>query len=73
MLEIFIWYLFLGVVFNFIVDISTEYARSKGVRVPDQSNWTWGMRIFTCFIWPLGLISYLHGLKQSLKNKNKQK
>jgi len=72
MLEIFIWYLFIGVIFNFIVDISTEYARSKGVKVPDQSNWNWGMRIFTCFIWPIGLISYMNGYYQSrYKNKNK--
>ena len=38
MLKIIIWYLFLGVVFNFIVDISTDYAKSKGVKVPPETN-----------------------------------
>ncbi len=61
MLKFILWYLFLGVVFNFVVDISTEYAKSKGVKVPDQSNWNWSTRIMSAIIWPIGLIFYLKG------------
>ena len=70
MLEITLWYLFLGVVFNFIVDMSTEYARKRGVVIPDQSEWTFGMRAFTTLIWPLGLIYYVRGyVKERFKTK----
>ena len=70
MIKFTIWYLFAGVVFNFVVDMSTEYARKRGVLVPDKSNWNWGMRIFVCFIWPIGLIYYLRGyIKERYKTK----
>lgn len=61
MLKIIIWYLFFGVVFNFLVDISTDYAKSKGVKVPPETNWNWSTRIMSAFIWPIGLIFYLKG------------
>ena len=70
MINFLLWYLFAGVVFNFVVDMSTEYARKRGVLVPDQSNWNWYMRIFVCFIWPIGLIYYLRGyIKERYKTK----
>jgi hypothetical protein len=72
MIRFILWYLFLGVIFNLIIDISTEYARSKGVIVPDSDkNWNWGSRIMTTLIWPIGLIYYLRGyIKERYKNKN---
>ena len=71
MIKFILWYLFLGVIFNLIVDISTEYARSKGVKVPDQSDWNWSSRIMAALIWPIGLVYYLRGyIKERYKNKN---
>ena len=63
MLKYILWYLFIGVVFNFIIDMSTEYARKRAVvvKVPDQSNWNWTTRIMSAFIWPIGIIFYLKG------------
>ena len=61
MLEYILWYLFLGVIFNFIIDISTEYAKKRAVLIPDQSKWNWGTRIFICFIWPVGAIWFVGG------------
>jgi len=61
MLNFILWYLFLGVVFNFIVDISTEYARNRGVKIPPSSNWNWKIRIWSAIIWPIGVIFYLKG------------
>ena len=31
------YYLFTGVVFSFIVDIASDYARRKGIEVPPES------------------------------------
>ena len=71
MIKFILWYLFLGVIFNLIVDISTEYARSKGVKVPDQSDWNWSSRIMAALIWPIDLVYYLRGyIKERYKNKN---
>ena len=71
MIKFILWYLFLGVIFNLIVDISTEYAKSKGVVVPDSDkNWNLSSRIMAALIWPIGLIYYLRGyIKERYKNK----
>jgi len=61
MLEYILWYLFLGVIFNLVIDMSTEYARKRAVLIPDQSNWNWRTRIFVMFVWPIGLIWFLSG------------
>jgi len=72
MLKFILWYLFLGVVFNAIIDISTEYAKRKGVIVPDSDkNWNLSSRIMAALIWPIGLIYYLRGyIKERYNNKN---
>ena len=71
MLKIIIWYLFFGVVFNFLVDISTDYAKSKGVKVPPETNWNWSTRIMSGIIWPIGLIFYLKGYINERYNNKK--
>ncbi len=70
MLKYILWYLFLGVVFNFIVDMSTEYAKKRAVVVSDQSKWNWQTRIFVMFVWPIGAIWFISGyIKERYKNK----
>jgi hypothetical protein len=71
MIKFILWYLFLGVVFNFIVDMSTEYAKKRGVVVPDSDkNWNWSSRIVAGLIWPIGLVYYLRGyIHERYKNK----
>ena len=72
MIRFILWYLFLGVIFNLIIDISTEYAKRKGVIVPDSDkNWNLSSRIIAALIWPIGLIYYLRGYIQEI-NKNKK-
>jgi len=71
MIKFILWYLFIGVLFNLVVDISTDYAKSKGVKVPDQSDWNWSTRLIAGLIWPIGLVYYLRGYIQEI-NKNKK-
>ena len=70
-LNLFINYLMIGILFAFIVDMATEYARSKGIEVPDSSEWNWETRILAMWIWPIGLIFFLNGFfKTYFINKN---
>ena len=70
MLKIIIWYLFIGVVFNFIVDMSSEYAKKKGIVIPEGSDWNWSMRLIAMLIWPIGAIFFLNGyIKTRFNNK----
>ena len=51
--------------------MATEYARSKGIEVPDSSEWNWETRILAMWIWPIGLIFFLNGFfKTYFNNKN---
>tara|TARA_B100000287_G_C20167881_1_gene596964 strand:+ start:176 stop:412 length:237 start_codon:yes stop_codon:yes gene_type:complete len=70
MIGYFINYIMLGVVFAFVVDMATEYARRKGVEVPDSSEWNWETRILAIWIWPIGLIFFLNGFFKSYFNNN---
>tara|TARA_Y100001963_G_scaffold89536_1_gene123623 strand:+ start:113 stop:328 length:216 start_codon:yes stop_codon:yes gene_type:complete len=71
MLETILWYLFIGVVFNFIVDMSSEYAAKKGIEVPEGTDWDMQMRFIAMLIWPIGLIVFLKGYIQT-RYKNKK-
>jgi len=73
MLKIIGWYLFIGVIFNFLVDMSTDYAKSKGVKIPDQTDWNWSMRIVSAIIWPIGMISFLNGFIKEYTKKHNNK
>ena len=68
MLKFTLWYLFIGVVFNLIIDISTAYANRCGIKAPTESHWDWSLRIWSAIIWPIGLIFFLKGYF-SYKNK----
>ena len=64
------YYLFTGVVFSFIVDIASDYARRKGIEVPPESDWNWETRAIAVLVWPLGLIAFLSGyIKERFNNK----
>ena len=63
-------YLLLGVMFCFIVDMASDYARRKGVKVPPDAEWNWETRLIAMVIWPLGLIFFLRGyIKERYKKK----
>ena len=66
-------YILIGFVFIFIVDMSIEYVRRKGVRAPVTSEWNWATRLFTVLIWPLVLFFFIRGYIQEryFNNKNK--
>jgi len=61
MLNLILYYLWVGAMFTMVVDISTWYARKKGVEVPETAEWNWQTRIFVMFIWPIGIIYFLIG------------
>ena len=70
MVTYFINYILLGVLFIFIVDLASDYAVRKGVKVPDDSDWNWETRIIAVFVWPIGLIFFVRGyIKERYKNK----
>ena len=67
-------YILIGFVFIFIVDMSTEYIRKRGVTKPPATDeWNWGSRLFTVLIWPVGLFFFLKGYirQRYFNNKNK--
>ncbi len=67
-------YLLIGVVFTFLVDISTEYARKKGIEVPDNSEWNNDTRLLAILVWPIGLLFFIDGfIKAYFGNNNKNK
>ena len=70
MLNTFIYYLFIGTMFTMIVDIGTWYAKTRGIDVPQDSEWTMNTRITAILIWPIGLIYFLVGLITVLINNN---
>lgn len=70
MLNSIIYYLWVGVIFTLVVDISTWYARKKGITVPENSEWNWNTRIFAVLIWPLGCIYFLIGFIYEITKKN---
>jgi len=71
MINAFITYMLAGITFTFIVDIATDYARSKGIEVPNESEWNWETRVLAIWIWPIGLIFFLNGFfKTYFNNKN---
>ena len=70
MLNFIINYILLGVLFTFIVDMASDYAKSKGVKVPPESEWTIETRLWAMMIWPVGLVYFLGGyIKERYKNK----
>ncbi len=70
MLNYIIWYLFIGVMFNLLVDLGTDYAKSKGITPSETQEWNWQSRIFVCIFWPIGIAFYVSGyLKERYKNK----
>ncbi len=75
MLGYFINYIMIGVLFSFIVDLTTEYARRKGVHVPEHSEWNWQTRILCIWIWPIGVLYFINGFcREYFKNdKNNKK
>jgi hypothetical protein len=73
MLNFFINYIMIGVLFCFIVDLATEYARRKGIEVPEHTEWNWTTRIMAVWIWPLGLIFFVGGfINTYFNNKNRK-
>ena len=74
MIEFIINYILTGVLFIFIVDVSTEYARRKGIQVPNESEWNWSSRAFAVLVWPIGIYYFTTGfLNVYFNNKNKKK
>ena len=49
----FIWYLIIGVGFNFIFDIAVTY-------VGGENRLNVGERILVTFIWPIALITFIY-------------
>ena len=72
MLNYTLWYIFIGVIFSFVVDMSTEYARKKGIVVPKSAEWTWSTRSFAILIWPLGVLSFIVGFIYQVTKKIKK-
>ena len=68
-----LYYLLAGFVFIFIIDMTSEYVKRKGIVTPVEFEWNWGTRLFTVLIWPLGLFFFLRGYirERYFNNKNK--
>ncbi len=73
MLESFLYYLFSGVVFSFVVDISSWYYERQGNKMPEGTEWDWNTRAIAILIWPLGIIYFLAGFIITVINNNKNK
>jgi len=61
MLETFIHYLFYGVIFSLVVDLSTWYYTHKGNKLPEGADWNWITRIMAILIWPIGVVYFVVG------------
>jgi|TARA_R110000824_G_scaffold5206_3_gene24153 hypothetical protein len=70
MLVLLIYYLWLGAMFAMVVDLSTWYARKRGVAVPASAEWSHTTRLLAILIWPIGIISFLAGLITTIIKKN---
>jgi hypothetical protein len=70
MLEYFLNYIVIGFVFTFVVDVATDYARKKGIEVPKESEWTMETRLMAVWIWPIGVLFFLHGFFKAYFNNN---
>jgi len=66
-------YLLIGVVFTALVDISTEYARRKGIKIPNKSEWNNEIRLLAILIWPIGLLYFINGFIKTYFDNNKNK
>jgi len=64
-------YFMIGVVFTLLVDIASDYAKSKGIHVPPESEWNNQTRLMAIFIWPIGLIFFISGYLKAIINNNK--
>ena len=63
-------YLFVGVLFSLVVDISTWLYRRQGLKVPPEAEWDNNTRMVAILIWPIGAIYFLAGVVVSVINKN---
>ena len=66
-------YILIGFVFIFIIDMTSEYVKRKGIVTPVEFEWNWAPRLFTVLIWPLGLFFFVRGYikERYFNNKNK--
>jgi len=73
-LNMIVIYLVLGTVFTLIVDLSTEYARKKGIEIPDNGEWNNETRLLAILVWPIGLLFFINGyIKARFGNNDKNK
>jgi len=71
MLETFIYYLFIGVIFSLVVDLSTWYYQSQGNKLPEGSEWDWNTRVIAILIWPVGIMYFISGFIITIINNKK--
>jgi len=74
MLEIFKMigmYLLYGMIFTFIVDVATDYARKKGIEIPEEAEWNMDTRLMAILVWPIGLMFFINGFIKAYFNNDK--
>ena len=57
-----IWYIFLGVLFNWFWDWMSDVTKQEGMRL------TWFQRFTAIFLWPAYLISFLYHFIKAMNN-----
>jgi len=70
MLNLIIYYIWVGFMFTMVVDISTWYYERQGNKLPEGTEWDWYTRSIAILIWPIGCIYFLAGYIIEITKKN---
>jgi hypothetical protein len=62
----------IGVIFTFLVDMSTEFARKKGIKIPPDGEWNMETRLTAIILWPIGLVFFIRGFISTYYNNKKK-
>jgi len=72
MIEIFIKYMTIGLVFTLLVELMIDWLiKQKALVKYSKEDWGWSERIICVWIWPVALIVVVDGYIKGYFNKNK--
>ena len=72
MVEFFIKYMTIGLVFTFLVEILIDWLISRGaLKDYTKEDWSWNERVLCIWIWPIAIVVLIDGYIKGYNNKNK--
>ena len=69
MVDHFVTYMTIGVIFTFLVELLIDWLISNEA-LKSKEDWGWSERILCIWIWPIALLVLVDGYIKGLNNKN---